>query len=536
MKGMRGFPPVLHPFVFALFPLLAIFIHNARIFAIPFRELVVPLGLSLVFAVILYLLFRVILRNDAKSGILVTVTLFWFFSFGHLAETLRQWNVPILNESLFFATLILLAIAFILVIRSRRDFSGATRFLNIASITLVLINLIQGGQILLRVRHVPMDAPAVSAKKDRPLPDIYYIVLDGYGRADVLSEIYKLDNSDFIDYLRQKGFYVASRSCSNYCQTYLSLASALNMSYLDGLVSLVGARSSDRAPLIQMIRDSQVRRLLEAQGYSMIAFQSGYFGTEIRDADRYVHMEKSITEFESVLFNTTPLPLFFDLIPGLSLYDSHRNRILNTFHALSSLKYDKAPHFVFAHIMAPHPPFVFGRKGEKIEPSSPFSIRDASHLHGNDTAAVQAYIKGYGDQLTFINRKVRETVDAILSSAPEPPVIILQGDHGPKALTSWDDPDATYKKEVLSILNAVYLPGRDRNDLYPEITPVNTFIVVMNRILGTGIKLLKDKSYFSIWEFPFELKAFEQDSYRETEQSVREVQQRRRRPFRRAGR
>jgi hypothetical protein len=64
---------------------------------------------------------------------------------------------------------------------------------------------------------------------NRDLPDVYYIVLDGYGRADVLSSIFNYDNSEFIEFLKEKGFYVGERSHSNYIETYLSLTSSLNL-------------------------------------------------------------------------------------------------------------------------------------------------------------------------------------------------------------------------------------------------------------------------------------------------------------------
>jgi tRNA(Ile)-lysidine synthase TilS/MesJ len=53
--------------------------------------------------------------------------------------------------------------------------------------------------------------------------------VDAYGRSDVLKDLYDIDNNDFIRYLKEKNFYVAEDSHSNYNQTRLSLASSLNM-------------------------------------------------------------------------------------------------------------------------------------------------------------------------------------------------------------------------------------------------------------------------------------------------------------------
>jgi hypothetical protein len=68
-----------------------------------------------------------------------------------------------------------------------------------------------------------------------------------------------------------------------------------------------------------------------------------------------------------------------------------------------------------------------------------------------------------------------------------PPVIIIQGDHGP-----WLQPRA----KRFWILNAYYLPGHMDN-LYPDLSPVNTFRLVFNAYFGGKYDMLADVSYFS---------------------------------------
>ena len=68
------------------------------------------------------------------------------------------------------------------------------------------------------------------------LPDIYYIVLDGYGREDILDEYYKFDNSEVVDYLVSRSFIVPANAHSNYHRTVLSISSTLNMNYISELV------------------------------------------------------------------------------------------------------------------------------------------------------------------------------------------------------------------------------------------------------------------------------------------------------------
>ena len=80
--------------------------------------------------------------------------------------------------------------------------------------------------------------------------------------SSTLKNVYNYDNQNFIDYLISKGFYVATKSQSNYPMTFLSLASSLNMKYLNYLTDLVGIESEDPTLPYQMIKDSKVMNFL----------------------------------------------------------------------------------------------------------------------------------------------------------------------------------------------------------------------------------------------------------------------------------
>jgi len=77
----------------------------------------------------------------------------------------------------------------------------------------------------------------------------------------------------------------------------------------------------------------------------------------------------------------------------------------------------------------------------------------------------------------------------IISTSPVKPIIIVQGDHGVK----------DYNRA--SILNAYYLPGGVEKKLYPTISLVNSFRVILDNYFGKQYPLLDDTSYTTPLEY-----------------------------------
>jgi hypothetical protein len=394
--------------------------------------------------------------------------------------------------------------------RTRRDLRNLTHVANAISACAVAISLVNIGAYELRAGSVLSGGGLESVIADQQdldepswLPDMYYIILDGYSSSSILEEIYDYDNTPFLDQLANIGFYVAGDSRSNYCQTALSLASSLNMQYLDGLVDRVGPDHRRRAPLLSLVHNNEVFAFLKQHGYVTVVFASGWSITEITSADIYMAPRRSPDEFQTTLLDMTPVPFVMDQMGGHGAYGLHRRRILYTFDHLADFAQEEAPVFVFAHVMIPHPPFVFGSDGEEINPDYPYSLHDASSLIRKRGLTRDEYVDRYRDQLMFANSRLESALEAILSRSAEPPLIILQSDHGPGSLLDWEDPENTYLKERMTILNAYYLPDGGDAQLYEGITPVNTFRVVLNSYFGTDLELLRDESYFSTWSHPY---------------------------------
>ena len=427
-----------------------------------------------------------------------------FFSYGHFYNALKDFSIGGLTIERHRYFLLTAGILFIsgvyLTRRTHHHLNDFTNILNIIGASLIAISLIQIGIFKLNTYKLNKSVPVPGSKRTQhavdlanpaTLPDVYYIILDGYANANTLKESYDYDNQEFVDYLTDKGFYVASESRSNYGFTYLSLASSLNMQYLDTLSDTLGVESKDRTAPIQMTKNNEVMHFLRSRGYQFIHFRSGHTMSNRNEyADQEIECSSLLgSEFLRVLIETTMLdPLALKLEYYLRVNsvrfanDRIRERVLCTFSELAEVPHWRIerPRFVFAHIVVPHGPYVFGPDGEPR-----YEIEDLQ----------QAYL----DQLTFVNKKVKVLIEKILSESDPLPIILLQADHGWSLSGTWDQPSQRFLKETMGILNAYYLPNANNGKdlLYDSITPVNTFRLVFNHYFGASYNLLDDRSYYS---------------------------------------
>ena len=497
---------ILHPVFFAAFPVLFIFARNVSGFS-PV-DVVRPLAVAAGGAGTLWVILAVAFKNARKAAIVVSLAAVMVGSYGHLASVLHFVRFSIGGASHgpemllipLFATLFTTAAYF--TVKTTSSLSNLTRILNAASSFLVVFCVVQIGAQLyssrdalrFRMERTPLE---IADGTGADLPNVYYIILDGYGRSDNLRELYDHDNTPFLERLHSMGFYIAENAHANYSHTPLSLSSSLNMEYLDGLADQVGRSETSLEPLRRMIAHSKARRFLNGRGYRFVCFSSGFWGTQIKDADAYLAPD-ILSEFEVGLLGTTAAAT----PRGRRKRD--QARIMFALEKLPETAAAKAPLFVFAHIIAPHPPFVFTSEGDDTGDERYFFLDSANHLIREDRLTRAQYISRYLAQMEFIEKTVPRCLDAIIENSRVPPVIILQGDHGSGAFLHHESIEGTYLQDRLSILSAYYLPGGGADDLYDSITPVNTFRVVFNRLFGAGMPLQEDRSFYATATHPYD--------------------------------
>lgn len=505
-------PLVIHPFLFAVYAIVGVYSQNAS--QVPLHWLFRPLCILLLIVVIVYWFLEHRFKDTEYAGWATTLFVIWLFS-GHVYLLLLAgspfWQTlfgEIIAATLFCAVLGFFASRWAWSKLTSRK--AITSFLNIVSLIPVISSLWVMSTTLYRSSAQVQMVKDRLAQYEIPLtntsqtnPDIYLIILDAYGREDFLRDMYGFDNSSFTAFLRAKGFYIAERSSANYPQTELSISSSMNLQYLDEIVEGFGD-TQDRSPLQELLQYTVIRRVLDEQGYSFVALPSAALFTQIRDADIYYALTPGdVNEFEGLVLSSTIVGVFVESWGGdlpIQSYRLHRSYILYSLDKLKEVPGLPGPKFVFAHILSPHPPFIFDRTGNFIAPDRPYSTWDASLFPGT----VEEYQNGYIDQMIYLNGRVMDVVTTILENSARPPIIIIQGDHGPGAYYDTLQLDEACLRERYSILNAYYFPDENYALLYPSITPVNSFRVILNNYFGADMELLEDRNYFAGWLKPYQ--------------------------------
>jgi hypothetical protein len=511
--------------IFALYPTISLLLHNSE--QVLFKEILSTLIIVLGLLLLLWLIIYWIVSSWSKSSIIVTVFMVLFYSYGHIInwltvifykyESLQHLEFLITSNIGEFLSLLLWVLLFVLfiflVMKSQGELNWMLGFFNIIAVVILIFVTIdwvkslkaenqQAVESFINAwnRQLKEEFPADELDyPDENQPDIYYIILDGYAREDILQKLYDYDNSEFLLFLKDRGFYIANHSRSNYPQTISSLSSSLNFMYLDELSEQLGSNFRSLIPLRTILENNRLFQYLRTRGYLIRSVPTGFFLTETVKADIIDAPGWKVDAFQTQLLNITPLPVLSNMLGIQSAYDLHRQRLIYAFSHLVDRPVTDRPVFTFAHILLPHPPFVFDAKGQSVQPIGVFRIFDGDQYLGSQ----ESYIQGYRQQLIFTIGKVEELVLKIQESSIRPLIIVVQGDHGPGSRLSWRNWRESFLPERMSILNAYYFPDQDYQHLYPEVTPVNTFRIILDRYFGMDYPLLADRNYFDNLGSPY---------------------------------
>jgi len=499
---------IVYPFLIALYPVLSYWASN---YSQAVSQSFYPLFLfAILSALLIFLVALALTRNLYKASFLSLLLELVFFSYGHILDLLA--GKTLLGISIGKNSLLLLAsMAFVLLLyfgmRKRVGQWGLHKFLNIVAAILVILPALNLGYLAylnfmsMRSYQTKLSASEGSNNvKDKP--DIYYVILDGYARGDVLEDVYGYDDHEFYQQLEELGFVLPACAQSNYGYTHISMAATLNMQYMEDLsprLNQLARKSyfeeSDYLEYQPAIKKAALFDILHQQGYQIVTFQTGFNWMDLSGSDVYFPYEQPVSLAGDFIKTTllvvsqqygvaeklvgvdetalvqNVLGVLFPREKGSIRYEQQRYDLLQySLDKFSEVIDYPGPKFVYLHFLAPHEPYVLAPDGQYQFVTNPK--------------------EGYVNQVRFVNQKFLSFAKEIITSAKErPAVIVLQGDHG------WKAPGEKRSSVLdrMKILNAYYLPGGVGENIYPEITPVNTFRLILDHYLGTNLGLVEDK-------------------------------------------
>lgn len=493
--GMTGEPPTerrgpaVHPLLFALIPVLALYLNNLD--QVAPADALLPVLSALLFALLVYLGCGLLVRPFTKAAVLSSALVFLFFTYGHVRIALKAvWprQSDLSGIILFVLVAALMVLTVIYVRRLRRTLELMSAVMNVVAAVMVVTLLVpivaqESRAARITRRHAEPESASLLARRPQAtspgVPDIYFIVLDRYPGLSMARELYGFDNQPFLDFLSDLGFYVAESSACNYARTDMSLASTLNADYVgpDYQSAVSGLR---RRLLHERIQDGSVWRRLRGAGYEIRHLGTWWRSTRVnRQADVNINYGL-LSEFFMEFYKTTllyPVGALLDL-------GSHREQWMREqvkFAYLDTAALPESPVFVFAHFLLPHDPYVFASDGG---------------YQGRLRQIRIGVEDGFVGQLEYVNERLRHWVSEVVQDTSRASIIILQSDEGPRAPENFSARDASVTLSArFQILTAYRFPDADCSTLYQSISSVNTFRLVFAKVFGDSANLLPDLSF-----------------------------------------
>ncbi len=371
MQALRDLrrPRVLHPFMLAACPVLALYGQNAATLTLDraYPALLVFVGAAFV----LWLLLARVCRDIHRAGAATSVLLLSGFLAWPILETAIEYVVPIRGTLPTFIALggvsiavlaactawylyaqtrtgrILIGVALIaaaiLVVATapafgRRAAIAIALYLVMSAAIVGAIlrsqvdrfrltstgNVFGGALIVLYAGYALVQERAQASLPEWPpsnldaqplfesqtttadLPDIYVLALDGYPRADVLRDAFQFDNRPFLDALEAQGIGVAGAVETVYTEPVQALAACFNLAPVNTWLPET-LPDSARAHYIQRALDhGRLLPALRERGYATIGFDPGI--EALRPSPQFDRTMKPMTmlgEFERILCDRT---------------------------------------------------------------------------------------------------------------------------------------------------------------------------------------------------------------------------------------
>lgn len=478
-------------FYFLLLPLFFVFNGYRQHYpVVPVMDVLKLLVVYIIASLVIFFLLLWFFKKSGKAAIGTFILLSVHFFFGSAHDFLRNiFTGTFIPRYSFILPALLLLIFFFFYLLKRKDWQ-------LTRISFYLATLL----IILLVIEVPLFFYTLKKQQKKellagdinsslcagcPRPDVYLIVADEYAGNETLGKNFGFQNISFTKALQERGFFIAQNSLSNYNSTPFSVASLLNMDYLNNIKGSHRVRR-DLQQCYELINQNRLVRFFIEHGYeihnnSIFRFNQQAAVTDetfIPSATSFITSQTLLSRIEEELgYHLVHSLNMKKFLKRINLKDLKNNeKIISHTTEIASQK-KGIPKFVYSHLMMPHYPYYFNKEG------LPYNWQTLEQ-YNNDR---ERYIQ----YLQFCNSKFLGLIDHIIKNSSVPPIIVFISDHG---FRQTKNPSSI--SEVYNNFNAVLLPERNYAGFYSSISLVNQFRTVLNTSFRQQLPMLKDSTVF----------------------------------------
>jgi len=515
---------IIHPVLLSIYPVLFLFAEN--ISEVDVKHLLWPVIFALILGLIIWGGTGIVLKNWSKAAVIASLSILMLLLFRHSYEICLLLIRPaVVSRSLFLSGwLVFYLVIVFIVVRVKGHLprtTNAANFLSVILLVLVLGNILvfylrpqlygMRPQLKRFTKVDDADLTWIGKFQNTPeniRPDVYYMILDGYGRRDAIARHYGFDNQTFLEGLVAKGFKICERATSNYSYTHESITSSLNMDYIHD-----GSFEPERSQLPSLILHNKLAQLFRSLGYTYVLVPSGFFITD-RSPLADIKIDLGIwtqSQFLALLVESSAVwfswkwlnsintvrneGIVVGAFEGKGVMAQWHRHITESLAEIPKIAENPEPTFTFAHIICPHPPYVFKQDGTLNTSAKMADLGGFDHF--NYWQLTQQFV----DQLIHFNGIVEAMIAELLQRSPEPPIIIVHGDHGTSFLGDKGggdtlSPSIPHINERMSILLSCLAPQNVMDSLYDSVSPVNIFRILFNETFGAEYELLPDRNYW----------------------------------------
>lgn len=299
-------------------------------------------------------------------------------------------------------------------------------------------------------------------------PDIWLVVLDGHPGVRAIAQDFEPGAANSLTArLHSAGYQTPESAWTSYWTTDFSVPSLLDMAHPTNAVTRNKATIQDLYDVIA--GDNRLVGALDSNGYATYMVESGWSGSACGSSFDHCVASPWLDESMFLLLNPS---VFNDVILETLGYafttgaTATMDWVLDNAGRLSN---DDEPSFVFAHVMAPHPPFLLDADCELM-------FRDARsgvtfQQPGVDEGTRQEYLEG---QMACVESFVTELAERVGDES----IVVVVSDHGTdrrdqlvRSADTWEPAAIVERMNVLLAVSGLTDCPFEEHVLIPNVMP-----------------------------------------------------------------